>query len=105
MSHGLGEGDECQTSALNGLRGEAKQRQEMPFHNPLTGKLMIKSFSMVSESSDLVELILQHTCIQAQLSEAVLLHRLDDAVHLCVVLGGEVGEVDVRGDEFFAQHV
>lgn len=105
MSHGLGEGDECQTSALNGLRGEAKQRQEMHSHNSLTDKLMIKSFSMVLESSDLVELILQHTCIQAQLSEAVLFHRLDDAVHLCVVLGREVGEVDVRGDEFFAQHI
>lgn len=24
MSHGLGEGDECQTSALNGLEGEGK---------------------------------------------------------------------------------
>lgn len=59
---------------------------------------------MGSDSSDLVEFILQHTCIQAQLSEVVFLHRLDDAVHLCIVLGRQVREVDVRGDEFSAQH-
>lgn len=52
----------------------------------------------------LVEFILQHTGVQAQLSEAVLLHRLNDAVHLCIVLRGQVGEVDVRGDELSAQH-
>ena len=35
----------------------------------------------------------------------VLLHGLDDLVHLCIVLGGEVGEVDVGRDEGSAQDV
>lgn len=55
-------------------------------------------------TSDLVEFVLQHAGVQAQLAEAVLLHRLNDAVHLCVVLRGQVGEVDVRRDELSAQH-
>ena len=35
----------------------------------------------------------------------VLLHGLDDLVHLCIVLGGEVGEVDVGRDEGPAQDI
>lgn len=54
--------------------------------------------------SDLVELVLQQAGVQAQLVEDVLLHRLNDAVHLSVVLCGQVREVDVRWDELFAQH-
>ena len=53
---------------------------------------------------DLVEFVLQHAGVQAQLAEAVLLHRLNDAVHLSVVLSGQVGEVDVWRDELSAQH-
>lgn len=54
--------------------------------------------------SDLVEFVLQHAGVQAQLAEAVLFHSLNDSVHLCVVLGGQMGKVDVRRDELFAQH-
>lgn len=53
--------------------------------------------------SDLVEFILQQTGIQAQLAEAFLLHRLNDTVHLCVVHSGQVGKVNVRRDQLFAQ--
>lgn len=35
----------------------------------------------------------------------VLLYSLDDLVHLCIVLGGEVGEIDVGRDEGPAQDV
>lgn len=35
----------------------------------------------------------------------VLLHGHDDLVHLLVVLGGQVGEVDVGRDEVLAQDV
>lgn len=54
--------------------------------------------------SDLVEFVLQHAGVQAQLTKAILLHSLNDAVHLCVVLSGQVGEVDVRRDELSAEH-
>lgn len=54
--------------------------------------------------TDLVEFVLQHTGIQAQLAEGVLLHCLDDTIHFCVVLSRQVREVDVRWDELFAQH-
>lgn len=39
-------------------------------------------------TSDLIEFVLQQTGVQAQLIEAFLLHCLNDAVHLCIVLGG-----------------
>lgn len=52
----------------------------------------------------LVEFVLQHTGVQAQLAKAVLLHRLNDTIHLCIVLGRQVGEVDMRRDELSAEH-
>lgn len=54
--------------------------------------------------TDLVEFVLQDTGVQAELVEGVLLHRLNNGVHLCVVLGRQMGVVDVRRDELFAQH-
>lgn len=67
----------------------------------------VNQFSYLSylvKPSDLVEFVFQHAGIQAQLVKAALLHRLNYAVHLCVVFGRQVGEVDVRRDELFAQH-
>lgn len=90
-------------------RVKAKQRHRrdgLPCFTSQTANWhpVMDKFSVVSDSSDLVELILQHTGIQVQLSKAVFLHRLDDAVHLCIVLRRQVWEVDVRGDELSAQH-
>lgn len=50
----------------------------------------MNEFPVVSDPSDLVELVLQHTRVQAQLSKVVFLHRLDDAIHLRIVLGRQV---------------
>ena len=53
----------------------------------------------------LVELVLQETLVQTQVSKASLLHRLDDPVHLGVVRHGHLGEVDVLGDEVVTEDV
>ena len=53
----------------------------------------------------LVEFVFQQAGVQTQLREARLPDCLDDPIHLSVVLAGQVGEVDVRGDERFAQHL
>lgn len=53
----------------------------------------------------LVELVLQDTRLQTQLSKAVFFDRLDHPIHLGIVRRGEVGEVDVWGDEIVTQHV
>lgn len=106
MCHGLCEGDEGQASALNCLEG----RQMLSYSKLIlslkhTFNYSNKShFICVLVPSDLVEFVLQQTGIQAELSEAVLLHRLNDTVHLSVALGGQVREVDVMRDELSAQH-
>lgn len=56
-------------------------------------------------STYLVEFILQETGLQTQLGKAVLLYRLDDAVHISVVRWGEVGKVHVRRNEIVTQDV
>lgn len=53
----------------------------------------------------LVELVLQDTRLQTQLSKAVFFDCLDHAVHLGVVRSSEVGEVDVWRDEIVTEHV
>lgn len=53
----------------------------------------------------LVQLVLQKAGVEAQGCETVLLHGPDDLVHLCVVLGRQVREVDVGRDEVPAQDI
>lgn len=97
MGHGFCEGDEGQTRALYGLR-----RDDQTGTNQQTDTVLPVP---VRPETHLVELILQDTGVQTQLSEPALFDRLDDAVHLGVVWRGEVGEVHMWRDEVVTQCV